>query len=73
LSVQEKLNIAQAEAEAAALAASVAVAGGTAQHVDGNEPARRAASPRKTKIRGRPRRRKSTLSPDELELLLQTG
>jgi hypothetical protein len=85
LTTQEKLNIAQAEAEAAAVAAGLevdeldveleglgkdeAVREGT---VDVKPRARRdlASHSRKTKIGGRPRRRKSTLTPEELESLM---
>jgi hypothetical protein len=67
LTVQEKLNVAQAEAEAAAVAAGlnleeidvkVEVQSEVTRHV------------KKTRIGGRPRRRKSTLTPDELERLM---
>lgn len=67
LTVQEKLNVAQAEAEAAAVAAGLQI-----DHVvvrlatDETPGTRRRGSPVKTKIGGRPRRRKSTLSPEEL-------
>ncbi|EON67201.1 hypothetical protein W97_06454 [Coniosporium apollinis CBS 100218] len=69
LTVQEKLNVAQAEAEAAAAAALASVP--EREIVSGeNGSARGMRSPRKTRITGRPRRRKSTLTPEELENLL---
>ena len=77
LTVQDKLNVAQVEAEAIAVAdglmavstdadadAETRTDGGNGQHV------RRRSSLRKTRIRGRPKRRKSTLTPEELQNLL---
>jgi hypothetical protein len=76
LSMQDKLKACQAEAEAAA----VSIKGNASNVVDEREPsveveeekkARRASrSPTKTRIGGRPKRRKSTLTPAELENLL---
>ncbi|KAJ9646461.1 hypothetical protein H2199_002510 [Coniosporium tulheliwenetii] len=68
LTVQEKLNVAQAEAEAAA----AALASVPEREITGGENGSvgRMRSPRKTRITGRPRRRKSTLTPEELESLL---
>ena len=70
LTVQEKLNVAQAEAEAAAVAAGLRL-----EEVDGilesTDSVRKQKSPaKKSGISGRARRRKSTLSPEELEGLL---
>lgn len=86
LTTQEKLNIAQAEAEAAAVASGLEVDELDIEldGVEKDEPAmeeekeevrpkaRRdlASHSRKTKIGGRPRRRKSTLTPEELESLM---
>ncbi|KAF2664215.1 hypothetical protein BT63DRAFT_443998 [Microthyrium microscopicum] len=96
LTVQEKLNVAAAEAEAAA------VARGVLRAEDLSRPSSRETRPssrenasrenteagarvkaedsiaakkvRKTGVKGRPRRRKSTLTPDELErLMLSAG
>jgi hypothetical protein len=72
LTVHDKL--AQAEAEAAAAAAAVdmklkSTEDGT--EVTGDNRKRRATrSPTKSRIQGRPKRRKSTLTPEELENLL---
>jgi hypothetical protein len=78
LTMQEKLNIAQAEAEAAAVAAGLDVNGMEVQFEgfeQGGGKARgtissRREEARKTRIGGRARRRKSTLTPQELEMLL---
>lgn len=85
LTTQEKLNIAQAEAEAAAVAAGLEVdeidielEGIERDEADGAQKkeikpkGRRdlASHSRNTKISGRPRRRKSTLTPEELESLM---
>ena len=75
LTVQDKLNAAQAEAEAIAVVdrlmtvstdadAETRTDSGNGQH------ACRRSSPRKTRIGGRPKRRKSTLTPEELQNLL---
>ncbi|KAF2839207.1 hypothetical protein M501DRAFT_934233 [Patellaria atrata CBS 101060] len=61
LTVQQKLDIAQAEAEVAAVAKS---------RKGEDDAVRPTGSPKKTKISGRPRRRKSTLSPEELDGML---
>ncbi|ORX96347.1 Afadin and alpha-actinin-binding-domain-containing protein [Clohesyomyces aquaticus] len=80
--VQDKLRVAQAEAEAAAAAEGLksvkAVVGGGVGGEDEDEQEqeqkelqkRRRSSPMKTRIGGRPKRRKSTLTPAELENLL---
>ncbi|KAL5380237.1 hypothetical protein PMIN04_012178 [Paraphaeosphaeria minitans] len=79
LTVQDKLKVAQAEAEAAAIAEGSkarsakkekdAAAGveREREQVQGR-PSR--SSPLKTRIGGRPKRRKSTLTPEELDNLL---
>lgn len=68
LSVQEKLKLAQAEAEAARLADGLnkASAAGTKDTANGEA----AKTVRKARIGGRPKRRKSTLTPAELEGLM---
>ena len=71
--MQDKLRAAKADADAAA--ASMAT---VAQETKGNqednnvdETTRRKKTPlRKTRVIGRPRRRKSTLSPEELAQLI---
>jgi hypothetical protein len=71
LTVQEKLNVAQAEAEAAAVAAGLRledVAAAPVLVAAGGD--RKPVGVRKTRVSGRPRRRKSTLTPDELERLM---
>jgi hypothetical protein len=72
LTVHDKL--AQAEAEAAAAAAAVELKVASTEdgaEVIGDIRKRRATrSPTKSKIQGRPKRRKSTLTPEELENLL---
>jgi len=73
LTVQEKLNVAQAEAEAAAVAAGLKLDDIEVKFEDGFGKMSRGegASPiKKTRIGGRPKRRKSTLTPDELEALM---
>lgn len=82
LTVQDKLKVAQAEAEAAAVAESLRARLSPAKkqhHSQGEEgveiqqrrPRRNSrASPIKTRIGGRPKRRKSTLTPEELDNLL---
>ncbi|OCL13090.1 hypothetical protein AOQ84DRAFT_436555 [Glonium stellatum] len=77
LTVQDKLKAVQAEAEAEAAAVAdglVAVradADAEARTDSGNgQHGGRRSSPRKTRIGGRPRRRKSTLTPEELQNLL---
>jgi hypothetical protein len=76
LSVQDKLKKAQAEAEAAAAAEGSKVESeGVKKDVDATDAIeqkqrRRPGSPIKTRIGGRPKRRKSTLTPDELQNLL---
>jgi hypothetical protein len=73
LTVQEKINIAQAEAEAAAVAAGIsldAVDGAIQEDADVPQTNVTSRKIRKTGVKGRPRRRKSTLTPDELEQLM---
>lgn len=83
LTTQEKLNIAQAEAEATAVAAGLenyaldVQAQGLEQDDTiekdlGLERTRKrdGMASRKTKLGGRPKRRKSTLTPEELEHLM---
>ncbi|KAF2493873.1 hypothetical protein BU16DRAFT_488651, partial [Lophium mytilinum] len=76
LTVQDKLNVAQAEAEATALADGLVRASPAAEALEdaGDQQAgpqnRRRSSPRKTRVGGRPKRRKSTLTPEELQTLL---
>ena len=75
LTVQEKLNVAQAEAEAAAVAAGLKldeVGDGLRDEPKQVRDVEVTRNSRKTRIKvtGRPRRRKSTLTPDELERLL---
>jgi hypothetical protein len=60
--VQEKLNIAQAEAEAAKLADGLKAAVGASKEAD--------SKVKRARIAGRPKRRKSTLTPEELENLM---
>lgn len=78
LTVQDKLKVAQAEAEAAATAEGCKVksakkekhdaAAGVEMERKQRRPSR--SSPMKTRIGGRPKRRKSTLTPEELDNLL---
>lgn len=73
LTVQDKLKVAQAEAEAAAVTARSSPAKKDKQDaaVVEKRPRRNSrASPMKTRVGGRPRRRKSTLTPEELDNLL---
>jgi hypothetical protein len=73
LTVQDKLKKAQAEAEAAAVAdglKAVKAEGSKTDADDGERKNRRRSSPMKTRITGRPKRRKSTLTPEELQNLL---
>jgi hypothetical protein len=73
LTVQEKLNVAQAEAEAAAVAAGLKLDDIEVKFEDGFGKMGwgNGGSPiKKTRIGGRPKRRKSTLTPDELEALM---
>ncbi|KAF2662619.1 hypothetical protein K491DRAFT_764323 [Lophiostoma macrostomum CBS 122681] len=69
LTVQDKLKAAQVEAEAAAVAEGLRSV--ETERVDEAEQRRRRrSSPMKTKIGGRPKRRKSTLTPEELQNLI---
>ncbi|KAJ4366314.1 hypothetical protein N0V83_007950 [Neocucurbitaria cava] len=72
LTIQDKLKVAEAAANARIIKASSPVkklnVGGDMPEEDGQRRAPR--SPVKTKISGRPRRRKSTLTPEELDNLL---
>lgn len=71
MSVEEKLRLAQAEAEAAGGATTKGSAEDSHIDIDLDEEMNKLRSPaKKTKIQGRPKRRKSTLSPEELEDLL---
>jgi hypothetical protein len=76
LTVQDKLKAAQAEAEAAAVAENLQLkpSKGRPTTEDGGEKDKRqrraSRSPMKTRISGRPKRRKSTLTPEELDNLL---
>lgn len=77
LTVQDKLKVAQAEAEAAAVTDGLKVKSSTVRQkgeggVEREKRQRRASrsSPMKTRIGGRPKRRKSTLTPEELDTLL---
>lgn len=70
MSVEEKLRLAQAEAEAAASASNKGP-DDSQLDIDINDDIGKLRSPaKKTKVQGRPKRRKSTLSPEELEGLL---
>lgn len=73
LTVHDKL--AQAEADAAAVAEGLKVTSAATlddgtETPEGSRKRRATRSPTKTKIQGRPKRRKSTLTPEELENLL---
>ncbi|KAL1612777.1 hypothetical protein SLS60_001006 [Paraconiothyrium brasiliense] len=77
LTVQDKLKVAQAEAAAAAAAEALQArsakkerhdAAGVERERKQRRPSR--SSPMKTRIGGRPKRRKSTLTPEELDTLL---
>ncbi|KAF2189256.1 hypothetical protein K469DRAFT_701878 [Zopfia rhizophila CBS 207.26] len=74
LTVQDKLKVAQAEAEAAAVAEGLKSVDSDARNggeeVELAPKQRRRSSPMKTRIGGRPKRRKSTLTPEELQNLL---
>jgi hypothetical protein len=71
LTVQEKLNVVQAEAEAAAVAAGLRLEDLPVPVLPPPAVAeKKPAGVRKTRVSGRPRRRKSTLTPDELERLM---
>ncbi|KAF2470911.1 uncharacterized protein BDR25DRAFT_314091 [Lindgomyces ingoldianus] len=74
LTVQDKLRVAQAEAEAAAVAEGlISVTSEAEAKSAGEGPAqkqRRRNSPMKTRIGGRPKKRKSTLTPEELQHLI---
>ncbi|THW69677.1 hypothetical protein D6D19_08235 [Aureobasidium pullulans] len=71
MSVEEKLRLAQAEAEAAGGTPSRGPDEASQLDLDIDEEIGKLRSPaKKTKIQGRPKRRKSTLSPEELEDLL---
>jgi hypothetical protein len=76
LTMQEKLNIAAAEAEAAAVAAGRSIEEvdvtfeGFEEESKRVRAERRKDEARKTRIGGRARRRKSTLTPAELEMLM---
>ncbi|KAF2091108.1 hypothetical protein K490DRAFT_71351 [Saccharata proteae CBS 121410] len=65
MTVQEKLGVARSEAEVVSISASLQAA-----ETDGTKGEQVKGSPRKTKVRGKARRRKSTLSPEELEALM---
>lgn len=74
LTVQDKLLVAQAEAEAAVVGEGVQVRASRGKHeAEGGverERRQRRSSPMKTRIGGRPKRRKSTLTAEELDKLL---
>ena len=71
MSVEEKLRLAQAEAEAAGGSSHKGAEEDSQLDIDLKEEMGKLQSPaKKTKIQGRPKRRKSTLSPEELEDLL---
>lgn len=78
LTVQDKLKVAQAEAAAAAVAEGLKVQSARKQRPDASAVEQRErrqrrpsrSSPMKTRIGGRPKRRKSTLTPEELDNLL---
>lgn len=71
ISVEEKLRLAQAEAEAAGGSSRRGLEEDSQFDIDLKEEIGKLQSPaRKSKIQGRPKRRKSTLSPEELEDLL---
>ncbi|KAF1810624.1 hypothetical protein P152DRAFT_420564 [Eremomyces bilateralis CBS 781.70] len=69
LTIEEKLSVAQAEAEAAAATQTKTESVGTLSTGETKLQNRR-KSVIPTRIGGRPRRRKSTLSPEELESLM---
>ncbi|PSN67030.1 hypothetical protein BS50DRAFT_493166 [Corynespora cassiicola Philippines] len=72
LTVHDKLKVVQAEADAAAMAEQQRSnkAAKVKQGEDGVEKYPSRSSPIKTRVSGRPKRRKSTLTPEELENLL---
>ncbi|KAK6002770.1 hypothetical protein QM012_001520 [Aureobasidium pullulans] len=71
MSIEEKLRLAQAEAEAAGGAQTKGPDEDSQIDIELDEEMSKLRSPaKKTKIQGRPKRRKSTLSPEELEDLL---
>ncbi|KAF2276947.1 uncharacterized protein EI97DRAFT_432566 [Westerdykella ornata] len=72
LTVNDKLKAAEAEAAAAAeeLKSADSAAGRNGGEEAGERKHRSRGSPTKTRISGRPRRRKSTLTPEELQNLL---
>jgi hypothetical protein len=74
LTVHDKLAQAQADAAAAAegiqATSTTTDAGEATPEVEDKRKRRATRSPTKTKIQGRPKRRKSTLTPEELENLL---
>lgn len=74
LTMQEKLQLAQVEAEQAMKSPARNMARDdedVQSHLEKEDDLGKLRSPaKKTKIKGRPRRRKSTLSPEELESLL---
>lgn len=73
LTVQDKLRVVQAEAESAAIKAASPVKKtgpvGDAAAGEAKRATRPPRSPMKSRVGGRPRRRKSTLTPEELESL----
>jgi len=71
LTMEEKLRVAQIEAETAGTCAPTEPNDNDELDLELDDDVGRLPSPvKKTKIKGRPRRRKSTLSPEELENLL---
>jgi hypothetical protein len=74
--MQDKLKACQAEAEAAVIsvrpsrAQALAEGAHNVEVVEEKRQRRASRSPTKTRIGGRPKRRKSTLTPAELENLL---
>ena len=71
MSVEDKLRLAQAEAEAAGRSSHRGTKEESQLDIELKEEMVKLQSPaRKTKIQGRPKRRKSSLSPEELEDLL---
>lgn len=75
LTVQDKLRAVQAEAESAAVRAASPVkkVGDQGHAAEPRSAKRPPRSPMKTRVGGRPRRRKSTLTPEELESLFMMG
>ncbi|KAF1954533.1 hypothetical protein CC80DRAFT_493682 [Byssothecium circinans] len=80
LTVQDKLKAAQVQAEAAAVAEGLnrkTTESKQKEEEEGGERERRTrrpsrSSPKKTRVGGRPKRRQSTLTPEELDNLLLT-